>query len=243
MSLGLKKLFQVIKVLLNTKYIFKKPEQKKIVIFDYSGATTPYYKSFNSNKCEILYVLGEKINIYVIILLLFNLKAISLKNYIEQYIKLLKPKFIFHNSFNIRFFELNNKDFEFNFQKIFTQSELKNNYDYEEFLRGKKNLYCDYLFVWNEGMKKLMKKNIDGKYYINGSFLNNEGPIIDINMLEKKINFISQYRTFKKHNKDDTPDTVREEFHGLKFSWKQFFKPDLDVAVLLKDFVLKITLN
>ena len=79
--------------------------------------------------------LSEKINIYVIILLLFNLKAISLKNYIEQYIKLLKPKFIFHNSFNIRFFELNNKDFEFNFQKIFTQSELKNNYDYEEFFK------------------------------------------------------------------------------------------------------------
>ena len=38
MSSNLKKLFQVIKVLLKTKYIFKKPKTKKIVIFDNKGA-------------------------------------------------------------------------------------------------------------------------------------------------------------------------------------------------------------
>ena len=167
MFLNLKNFFQVIKVLLKTKYIFKKPKTKKIIIFDNKGANTPYYKLFENNDCEILNVQGETLNIYVALLVLLNLKALSLKNYIEQYIRLLKPKFIFHNSFNKRFFELNNKDFKFNFEKIFTQSELKNHHDYNEFLNGKENLSCDYLFVWSKGMKKLMQKNITGKFCTN----------------------------------------------------------------------------
>ena len=235
----LKNFFQVIKVLLKTKYIFKKPKTKKTIIFDNKGANTPYYKLFENNNCEILHVQGETLNIYVVLLMLLNLKALSLKNYIEQYIRLLKPKFIFHNSFNIRFFELNNKDFEFNFEKIFTQSELKNHHDYNEFLNGKENLNCDYLFVWSKGMKKLMQKNITGKYLINGSFFNNEVPEINFNNLKNKLVFVSQYRTFKKYNKNDTKKTIRNEYHGLKFSWEQFYSADLDVADKLKKYCLK----
>ncbi len=238
MFLNLKNFFQVIIVLLKTKYIFKKPKTKKIIIFDNKGANTPYYKLFENNDCEILNVQGETLNIYVALLVLLNLKALSLKNYIEQYIRLLKPKFIFHNSFNKRFFELNNKDFKFNFEKIFTQSELKNHHDYNEFLNGKENLSCDYLFVWSEGMKKLMQKNITGKYFISGSFFNNEVPKINLKNLKNKLVFVSQYRTFKKYNKNDTKKTIRNEYHGLKFSWEQFYSADLDVADKLKKYCL-----
>jgi surface carbohydrate biosynthesis protein len=77
MFLNLKNFFQVIKVLLKTKYIFKKPKTKKIIIFDNKGANTPYYKLFENNDCEILNVQGETLNIYVALLVLLNLKALS----------------------------------------------------------------------------------------------------------------------------------------------------------------------
>lgn len=239
MRFTLRKSFQLIKILLKAKYIIKKPKQKKIIIFDYKGAHTPYYKHFIKKDSEVLNVLGEEINIYVLFKMIINFKRINLKEYIDQYINLLKPKFIFHNAFNIRFFEVDKKNFKFNFEKIFTQSELKNHHDYEEFLRGKKNLYCDYLFVWSEGMKKLMQKNISGKYLINGSFFNNEGPQLDLNKLENTLIFVSQYRSFKKRKFNDEIDTIRDEYHGLKFSWSQFYEADLEVALKLKKFCKK----
>jgi surface carbohydrate biosynthesis protein len=88
-------------------------------------------------------------------------------------------------------------------------------------------------------MKQLMKKNILGKYIINGVFFNNEGPEVNLNKLENKLIYVSQYRTFKKRESRETKDTIRDEFHGLKFSWEQFRKADLDVAIALKDFCME----
>lgn len=239
MLLYLKKKIQLIKFLINTKLVFYKPKQRKILIFDNKGANTLYYKPFIKNNCEILFVQGEKINIYIILILILKLKKLTLNEYINQYIRLLKPKFIFHNSYNIRFFEIDKKKFQFDFEKIFTQSELKNSFDYNEFLRDKQNLNCDYLFVWSEGMKKLMQRNINGKYIVSGSFFNNQVPEINFKNLDNKLIFVSQYRTFKKYNRDDTKKTIRNEYHGFKFSWEQFYSVDLDIAIMLKKFCLK----
>ena len=105
-------------------------------------------------------------------------------------------------------------------------------------MNGKENLSCDYLFVWSKGMKKLMQKNITGKYFISGSFFNNEVPKINLKNLKNKLVFVSQYRTFKRYNKNDTKKTIRNEYHGLKFSWEQFYSADLDVADKLKKYCL-----
>ena len=230
------KLLNKLLILKKSQIIFSKPKQNNILIFDEKGSTHPCYNLFLNQKPEKLHVLGEKINLYVLLKLITNLKIPSIKSYIDEYINCVKPKFIFHNSYNIRFFELNKNNFNFSFKKIFTQSELKNHLDFNEFIGNKINLNCDHLLVWSEGMKKKLSKYIDGNYLITGSYLNNNGPVIDKKKFKNKLSFISQFRTFKKINKYDDTKTIREVFHGLKFSWEQFYSADLNVALDLKKF-------
>ena len=110
------------------------------------------------------------------------------------------------------------------------------NLDFNEFVGNKTNLSCDHLLVWSEGMKIKLSKHIDGNYIVTGSYINNNGPIIDKTRLKNKLSFVSQFRTFKKINKNDDRRTIREIFHGLKFSWEQFYAADLEVALNLKNF-------
>ena len=77
-------------------------------------------------------------------------------------------------------------------------SQKKKHLAYNEFNENNKKYNCDYLFVVNEAMKRLMNKNIAGKYIINGMFNNNDGPKINLFNLKEKVVFISQYRTFSK---------------------------------------------
>ena len=232
------KIILISKILIKSKYNFYKPKKNCLLIFDASGAFTHYYKGF-SERAEILFIKGERVNLYVLLHLVLKLKKISISNYIEEYIKIVKPKFIFHNSFNIRFFEINKKSYNFYFEKIFTQSELKNEFAFNEFVQNKTKLSCDYLFLWNNAMKKLMLKYINGKFFVTGSIINNEGPRIDENKQKKRLLLISQYRPFKRINKNDSIYNVRPWRHGFKYSWQQFHMANIDVAILLKQFCKK----
>jgi len=233
------KFLNKLSILQKSQIVFTKPNKKKILIFDKKGSSSPTYSFFSSENSEILLVLGEKINFYILFKLLLKFKIPTITSYIDEYINCVKPEFIFHNSYNVRFFEINKNNFNFNFKKIFTQSELKNNLDFKDFIGNKKNLNCDYLFVWSEGIKKKLLNHIDGNYQVVGSYLNNKGPIINKKNLKNKLSFVSQYRTFKKVKKSDNIKTIREVFHGLKFSWEQFYSADLDVASSLKKFCNK----
>jgi len=223
-------------IIFKAKYIFIKPRNKKILIFDNKGSTASHYRYFSNLDVEILHVLGERINFYILFKILLNFKFPTIKLYIEEYVKIVKPSFIFHNSFNIRFFEIDKKKFNFEFVKIFTQSELKNFYDFKEFISNKKNLKCDYLFVWSEGMKNKLLNHIKGNYIVTGSFANNDGPKIEYKKLKNKLIYVSQYRTFKKKKLTDTKKTIRDNFHGVRFSWDQFFKIELDLCDMLKNY-------
>lgn len=234
----MRKLIQYFKIILNSKFDFKKPNKNRLLVFDENGSTAPYYKSF-IHKCEILYTKGERINLYILLKIIIQFKKISIKSYINEYIKLVSPQFIFHNSFDIKFFEIDKKKFNFDFKKVFTQSGLKNEYEFFDFLQNKKNLNCDYNFVWSESMKKLMLKYIAGNYEVVGSLINNDGPRFDKKNIKNQILLVSQFRPFRKNKPDDKIDTVRNTFHGLKFSWKQFHQANLDLAILLKEFCLK----
>lgn len=228
--------FDKIIIILKATYTFKKPKNKKILIFDNKGFTASHYRYFSNLDVEILHVLGEKVNFFIIFKILLNFKFPTIKLYIEEYIKIVKPSFIFHNSFNVRFFEIDKKKFNFEFVKIFTQSELKNFYDFKDFVSGKKNLKCDYLFLWSEGIKNKFSNYIKGNYVVVGSFANNDGPRIENKKLKKELIYISQYRTFKKKKITDTKKTIRDEFHGTRFSWDQFFKVELDLSEMLKNY-------
>ncbi len=234
----MKKIFLYIKILLSLKIEFNKPKKTRIAIFDENGSTTPYYKSF-INKCAIIHSKGERINLFVVLNLIIKFKKVSISSYITEYINLISPKFIFHNSFDVRFFEIDKKNFNFDFKKIFTQSGLKNEYEFYDFIQNKKNLSCDFNFVWSEAMKELMSKYISGNYEVVGPLINNDGPKVNSINAKNEILLVSQYRPFKKIRPNDTIDTIRETFHGLKFSWRQFHQANIDIALMLKNFCEK----
>ncbi len=235
----MKRIFRYLKILKNSKIEFRKPTKNNLVIFDENGSTAPYYKSF-IDKCEIIYTKGEKINLYIVLSLFLKFKKITISSYLTEYIRLLSPKFIFHNSFDIRFFKIDKKNFNFEFKKIFTQSGLKNHFDFYDFLQDKKELNSDYNFVWSEAMKELMSKHISGTYEVVGSLINNDGPKFHENKAKKELLLVSQFRPLKK---SESEDALNYNFHGIKFSWKQFHKANIDLAVLLKKFCKKNNLD
>ena len=73
----MRKLFQYLKIILNSKFDFKKPGKNRLLVFDENGSTTPYYKSF-IHKCEILYTKGERINLYILLKLIIQFKKFQL---------------------------------------------------------------------------------------------------------------------------------------------------------------------
>ena len=58
-----------------------------------------------------------------------------------------------------------------------------------------------------------------------------------------EILLVSQYRPFKKNKPHDTIHTIRNTFHGLKFSWRQFHQANIDLALQLKEFCQKNNLS
>lgn len=227
------KILYFIKKLIKIKIILSRPTEKKILIFDKEGSSTKYYKLFKKKKCGVLDVRGESVNIFVILRLLIRFKF-SLNDYIKEYISLSKPKFIFHNSYNKRFFLLDKKDYKFDFIKIFTQSELKNKLEYKSIFFGIKKKKVDYLFTWNHGMKKMINKYIEGKFIISGIFFNNIGPKIKKKYLKKKISFVSQYRPPKRNI-----NQIENYSFNRRFSWQQFHQPEIDIAIYLKKYCNK----
>ena len=226
----IKKILYIINLGFKIRIYIKKPIKKKIIIFDREGSGAMYYKIFAQNNIHVLDIRGESINLYIVFLTIIRLKF-TLSEYINQYIKTIKPKFIFHNSYNRRFFLIDKKDFEFNFKMIFTQSELKNRLEFQKVFINLKKPNIDFLFLWNNGMKKFMKKIIDGKIFVTGIFLNNMRPPINKKLLKKNICFISQYRP----PKGDIKKKENKTFNR-RFSWLQFHKAEIDVAMQLKKY-------
>jgi surface carbohydrate biosynthesis protein len=157
------------------KIIFKKPQKRKILIFDRQGLQV-FRFFFHDSQFEVLDRRKESINIYILLVTLLNDGYKDFRtNYLKNYIKIVNPKIVltFIDN-NFRFFLLK-KDYpkakficvqngsrDENFFK-----ELKKYYDLN------KNLEIDYFFVFNKIMKKKLLPYIKSKYYYTGSIKNN----------------------------------------------------------------------
>ena len=239
MKINFSKLKLYLNILRKIKVKIEFLKQSKILIFDKRGSSSYIYKDIVKENYNIICVLGEEINLIILARLIFKLKFPNLKNYINEYIKNVKPSFILHNSFNKNFFKINPKDFNFKFKRIFTQSEMRNRVDHEHTF-GKNKFYCDYLLVWSSSMKNLMSKNVTGKYIITGSYRNNMGPKINKHNFENKLSFVSQFRPFKPIVKTITKNTKLNYYPvPMKFSYNDFFNRYLILAKKLKNFCVK----
>ncbi|MDC0914942.1 hypothetical protein OAQ31_00040 [Candidatus Pelagibacter sp.] len=207
----MKKILKLFFLLKNIKFTFYRVNQNNILIFDEKGYETikPFFKG---KKHLILKSRGEEINLYIIFKILFDLKSINYISYINKYIEIVNPKYIFHHSVNHRFFFIK-KNFP-RLKTIFIQSEFIHK---TEIIKFKKSGFCDYALLW--GKQDLTNfKNISRKSILIGSVLNNYNNEKKIEKYKNSILFISQFR----ENKNNYFQTNT----GKIFKYENFMKAD-----------------
>ena len=187
-----------IRLILKTKFFFRKPRKREILIFDQTHLE--FFKNalnLNEERVDHLSTRLEDFNLNVLFRIIFNRK-ISYRSYFKQYIKLVDPKIVLtFIDTNLFFYQLK-KDFP-NIKFI----SVQNGYRFlnDEMLstlvnkKVEKNYYSsDYYFVFNKQMKKLMEQYIKTECIVAGSLRNN---MLDIknpnNNLLGNVGFISRF--------------------------------------------------
>ena len=220
------------------KIKFKPPPHKKYLIFDEHHSDQIKQIIKEKNNIEILHTRFEKLNIFVLIksLLKFNFK---LSNYYQEYINLVRPKFLITSVDNdLRFYLFKCNDCK----KVFIQNGKRTLFDifFElKKLKINQNLYVDKMFVHNSLIAKEYKKYINGDTCSIGSFWSNFVKIKKIKKINgvRYINFISSFRT----------NYIKKEgyiFENIK--WKDYlnyeekFLKKLNLYLRKKNYKLKI---
>lgn len=186
------KFFLFIKNFFKAKWVFKKPEKKKFVIYDL-GNSNIIFKYVDRNQSAIYYNRWEEVNFFILYSVITNygFKDIR-KNYKKTFFNLIDPKVVITlMSTQIAFYKLKKI-----FPNIITIS-IQNNVGNTEFMRLLKNekkdsLSCDYFLFFSDTFRIMYEKfiSVKKKSLIIGSFRNNFYYKKSSN--NKKILFISK---------------------------------------------------
>ena len=202
----------IIKLIINTKFNWKIPKIKKILVYDYEGSDE-LLKYLPDKNTEILHVRRENLNIMIFFVSIIKYKiSWTFSKYLRTYIEKVKPEFIitFIDN-NPEFYKI--KNYFPNSKTIFIQNGVRG---YENDIFGiffKKNenikdLFVDEMFVWNEQTGINYKKYLKGNFNAIGSIKNNR---IKVNKDKKKyeILFLSEYR--------------KKTGFGKNYTWENYF--------------------
>ena len=182
------------------KLIFKKPKQKKILIFDREGLDM-FRLFFYNSQFDVLDRRKETINIYIILKTIFNDGFKDFKsNYFKNYLKTVNPKIVLTLiDNNFRFFLLK-KTFP-TAKYICVQNGMRDSRYFSDLKRFKKihkDLEIDYYFTFSRQITKKISPLIKCTYFNIGSIINNYYSLnqkLKEYDFKKSITFISQFKT------------------------------------------------
>ncbi len=187
-----------LKIFFNSRWIFKPPKQKKILIYD--GNSNPFKEYFKERDYNIFFRRGEEINLYLISKMILNLN-ISADSYTELFLDYAKPKIIITAiDNNHKFYGLKKK---FSIPTAFVQNGTRTNwgdiFSKKEIIKksNKKIFEVDFMFVFNETIAKKYNSFISGKTFSIGSFKNNINLKNIKQNKKKEILFISTFKLGK----------------------------------------------
>lgn len=211
------------------KFTLIKPNRADILLYDQGVRFNfLFIKSFKNLKFEIFYKRYEKINLYILLLVIFKhgIKNIN-HNYLITYIQIVNPKIIVtSNDVDIRFYTI--KNYLKHIKVIAIQRSFKEKHEFNLFKLGKKNYSADYILLFSLNQKKYFDKYIMSKYVKIGSFVNNFYPKKKIK--KKQILLISQFIQDFKNKK--------QFFHEkklLRFLVNYCDKKNLKLKILIKN--------
>ena len=167
---------KVFKVIFFTKWIFQKPEKKRILIFDRVNSKI-LCKVLNLSNYGVLDVRYESINLYVCFITLLNTGYKNyVENYILNYVKLTNPRivitFIDNNPFFYRLKKLYKEPSYLSFQNGIRDHNFSRSIS--KYIKEKKiKLTADHLFLFGENDRKRYLKLIHSKIHIHGNIINN----------------------------------------------------------------------
>lgn len=217
----------IFKTIFFGKKIWKKPRQKKILIFDYVSS---YWllKYINSEQIEYYYPFGRgTMNMYVISKMLLS-GNLSSYNYKKIYLSCVNPSFIITLiDNNPSFYKL--KELCPEAKTIFIQNGHRMSLtDIFSHKLKKQNYYVDHMFVFNPFVAKIYQKFLEGNFHFIGSFYSNQ------HIIKKKENidflYVSSYR----------PDLfeIRKSF-TKNCSWNFFYSREKKLLLNIGKYLKK----
>jgi len=222
----LKGLRATLRILLNARITFAKPQHKKIVIFDkdLSDFVTKYLDKKNVSILDIRfrYNKGENLNLYILLKMLLSFKFSS-SDYFKIYLNIVKPKLLLTLIDNTTtFWKL--KSFYPKAKTMIIQNAFRGMVKFDvlaniETYKKNKNYMCDYILTYNKVVGDKYKSFLKGEVVPIGSFrsnsvkINNESKIYDllfVSMFKKNHsgyqemlgNFIKLFNNIKKYSKE-----------------------------------------
>ena len=224
----LKKFSKLLKFIIFSKFVYRKPKKSKYLIFDQNNFS--FLKKYIKEKdISILYTRGEIFNMFVIINNFLNFKF-SLLDYYNSYIDCVDPKIIITFTDNDPAFYLIKK--KGSRKKIMIQNAWKNEYSDSVFLLNKRNkkFNVDYILTFNNHIGKKFCSFINGKSFTIGSFKSNS---YKFKRYKKKFDllYISSYR----------PGIHRRMTPNL--TWAEFDRPQRILVKNLKIYAKKNKMN
>lgn len=182
------------KILLRANYSYNKIKKFKFVIYD--DVNSEIFKEFfKDSEIFKLNTRFKKINLRVFIKCLIKYKfKFTFNSYLNEYLKLLNPEYIFTFIDNNKNF-WNLKNLNKNYKTWFIQNGFRDNfYDIFSQLSKKdfKKFKVDKMFVMNKSYGNEYKKYINGSVVSIGSFFNNKVKI-QTNVNNKSLLMISNW--------------------------------------------------
>ena len=151
---------------------------------------------------------GEEINLYILLKCLLKVK-ISTLDYCDEFIKHVSPKLILTAfDYHTIFYKLSEKQALRLYVQKGARTNAKGTINKSKYFpkNSKKIFHVDYIFLFNDFVKKFYSKKISGKFFVIGSFENNFKKF-DPNIQKKEVIFISNYSPDKK-GKSENEDLV-----------------------------------
>ena len=215
-----------------SKWVFKKPDRKKVLIYDGVGSEL-FFKHIYRRDCEIYYNRGEFVNLYVLFYSIYKNGIYNLKkNYKRSFFNFVKPKIaITFIDNNPAFYKLKKE-----FPKIILlsiQNGVRSDKDLIDIQKGSEtNLVSDYILTFSENYSQKYSKFIKAKFIPIGSFKLN---LINLDCTEKKdILFISKHKD---------PDVPFNEHQIIDFLIKYCKEKKINLDVCFKTDLRKIFEN